>query len=260
MPLRILLLSDQEALVQSLTGITARLGWSLDTARLMGERCLGLLAGPGAYDLVLVDSGLPEEACRECERLASTDAPLIFLQNAWMEQHCPVAGLPTVRRLVKPLTGRSLVDAALRLRAKGPDGAITEDFRLLEGRQVLLVEDNSVNQLVGCRMLESLGARVDTADDGRQALDILGRRGPDYYQVVLMDLQMPVLDGLGATRELRGWPGFDRLPVIAMTANVLPADRDACQEAGMSDFIGKPIRMRELRTVLGKWVPATSAS
>jgi two-component system sensor histidine kinase/response regulator len=260
MPLRVLLLSDQEALVQSLTGITARLGWSLDTARLMGERCLGLLADPGAYDLVLVDSGQPEEACRECERLASTDAPLIFLQSAWMEQHCPVAGLPTVRRLVKPLTGRSLVEAVLRLRAKGPDGSITEDCRLLEGRQVLLVEDNSVNQLVGCRMLESLGARVDTADDGRQALDILGRRGADYYHVVLMDLQMPVLDGLSATRELRGWPGFDRLPVIAMTANVLPADRHACQEAGMSDFVGKPIRMRELRTVLGKWVPATPAS
>jgi two-component system sensor histidine kinase/response regulator len=121
--------------------------------------------------------------------------------------------------------------------------------------RVLVVEDNAVNQKVAQRMLDQLGCRVDVAGDGRAALELLETIP---YDLVFMDVQMPVMDGLEATQELRRREAGTerRLPIIAMTAHALPSDRERCIEAGMDGYLSKPIRRRDLLRVLreqGEW-------
>ncbi|MET1080191.1 MAG: response regulator [Pseudomonas sp.] len=116
---------------------------------------------------------------------------------------------------------------------------------------VLLVEDNELNQQVAAELLRAMGCAVDIAGNGREALALLESR---HYDLVFMDMQMPVLDGLAATRELRQRPQLAELPVVAMTANARPEDRQACQAAGMNDFISKPFEPQTLRRVLQHWL------
>jgi CheY-like chemotaxis protein len=130
------------------------------------------------------------------------------------------------------------------------DAARNGDARPLGARhplKILLAEDNPVNQKLAVRLLAQLSYTADLATDGRQAVEAVER---EPYDVVLMDVQMPALDGLGATREIRArWP--DRpLWIVAMTANAMAGDREACIAAGMNDYISKPIRPAELSGAL----------
>jgi len=114
--------------------------------------------------------------------------------------------------------------------------------------RILLADDNEVNQQVGLWILQQLGFTADLASNGREVLEQLHRQP---YDVVLMDVQMPEMDGWEATREIRRrWPQGPR--IVAMTANALHGDREKCLEAGMDDYVSKPIRMEELRAVLEK--------
>ncbi|GAB4397305.1 MAG: hypothetical protein OHK0048_05190 [Rhodoferax sp.] len=119
----------------------------------------------------------------------------------------------------------------------------------LDGMRILLAEDNLVNQQIACELLRSEGAEVVVAGDGQQALDCVARdaRG---FDVVLMDVQMPVLDGLAATRQLRQQYDANTLPIVAMTANAMDSDRQVCLEAGMNDHVGKPFKLAHLVDVL----------
>ena len=121
----------------------------------------------------------------------------------------------------------------------------------LSGRRVLLAEDNEFNQQVAAEMLEQAGIVVFLARNGQEALDLLRREKIDC---VLMDVQMPVMDGYKASREIRADPAFDGLRVIAMTANASNDDRQACLDAGMDDFLTKPIRPEQLYRALGRWI------
>jgi CheY-like chemotaxis protein len=119
--------------------------------------------------------------------------------------------------------------------------------------RVLLVDDNAINQLVACEMLVSLGAEVACTADGAEALDALesGR-----YDLVIMDVQMPVLNGLDATREWRrreAERALGHVPIVALTANAMPADRDRCLDAGMDDYLAKPVRRDQLAGMLKRW-------
>ncbi|WP_282263328.1 ATP-binding protein [Stenotrophomonas sp. PS02301] len=119
--------------------------------------------------------------------------------------------------------------------------------------RVLLVEDNSVNLLVAQRLLQVLGCEVETATEGEQALEALHARP---FDVVLMDCQMPVLDGYDATRRWRAHEatrGAARLPIVAMTANAMAGDRERCLQAGMDDYLSKPIHRETLQAVLARW-------
>ncbi len=122
----------------------------------------------------------------------------------------------------------------------------------LEGRRLLLVEDNLINQQVVAELLRAYGATVCIAGNGVLALQALRDQ---QFDLVLMDMQMPEMDGLETTRRLRTMPGLTDLPVIAMTASVMAADRQACLNAGMNDHLGKPVVPAELLRVLNQWLP-----
>ncbi|MFN8588885.1 MAG: response regulator [Candidatus Eisenbacteria bacterium] len=118
--------------------------------------------------------------------------------------------------------------------------------------RVLLVDDNTINQKVGSRVLAKLGCRVDLAADGREAVTMY-RDLP--YDVVFMDCQMPEMDGFEATAEIRRIEATSggRTPVVAMTANAMEGDRQRCLDAGMDDFVSKPIREDRVREALERW-------
>ncbi|MHC1790091.1 response regulator [Solidesulfovibrio sp.] len=123
--------------------------------------------------------------------------------------------------------------------------------RPLAGCLILLVEDNPINQQVGRETLERLGAAVDVAINGREAVEMVVTA---FYEVVLMDVQMPVMDGLAATRAIRALPGMADLPIVALTAHALAEDRDRCLAAGMNDYLAKPLDVAQLLTALGQWI------
>jgi len=126
----------------------------------------------------------------------------------------------------------------------------------LIGLRVLIADDTRVNRLVVRQMLRNEGAQVVEVADGLQALDYVRAAGDDRLDAVLMDVQMPVMDGLTATRAIRGELGFQRLPVIAFTAGVLPEQRREALAAGCNDFVAKPVDLEELVAVLQRWTTA----
>lgn len=129
-----------------------------------------------------------------------------------------------------------------------------EGFPDFSGIRVLLVEDNLLNQEVARFMLEDFDVVVEVAMNGEECLNLLRAATEGTYALVFMDMQMPVMDGLTATIEMRKHPALAALPVVAMTANVMPEDRRRCLAAGMNDFVSKPIMPEALSDVLQRWV------
>jgi CheY-like chemotaxis protein len=144
-------------------------------------------------------------------------------------------------------------------RASGPQaargsGGVTQSALWAIPPLVLVVEDTPINQIVASRGLERCGCRSDIVGDGREALEALAT---GKYAAVLMDCQMPVLDGYQATIELRRREASgEHTPVIAMTAHAMDGDRQRCLDAGMDDYITKPMRHDELAAVLARWIPS----
>lgn len=125
------------------------------------------------------------------------------------------------------------------------------------GRHVLVAEDNRVNQQIAAALLRAAGLEVELVDDGRQAVDRLAAGAA--CDLVLMDVQMPVLDGLDATREIRRLPGRERLPILAMTGHASDDDQHRCREAGMDGHVVKPMAPAQLYTQLAHWLDRAAA-
>lgn len=161
--------------------------------------------------------------------------------------------------LSKPVSASSMLDAAMlalgretRIETAGQDKVSDESIAAqVSGAQVLLVEDNEINQQVATELLERAGMQVDIADNGQIAVDKVRERP---YDIVLMDLQMPVMDGFEASREIRQDDRFTSLPIVAMTANAMAGDKDRCIEAGMQDHVAKPVNPVELYKALVRWI------
>ncbi|MGQ5523962.1 response regulator [Chitinimonas sp. PSY-7] len=161
--------------------------------------------------------------------------------------------------LTKPVSQSSLLDSILGILGPQVGNAakladISESLPSLNGIRLLLVEDNKVNQQIAVELLESANAAVTVTSNGREAVDTLMAAGPADFDVVLMDVQMPVMDGIEATRLIRGDVRFTDLPIIAMTADVLTEEREACLAAGMVDHIAKPLDPPTMFVTLRHWV------
>ncbi len=169
--------------------------------------------------------------------------------------------------VLKPVSASVLLDTMMRASrmahapatasAYAPQRSSALDaLRSLRGARVLLVEDNDLNQQVASELLQDAGFVVDVADNGQMALDMVAAQASRTlpYDVVLMDMQMPVMDGVTATRALRAQPDLVDMPILAMTANAMQLDRDRCLQAGMQDFVSKPIEPDALWQALARWV------
>ncbi|MBF0255107.1 MAG: response regulator [Gammaproteobacteria bacterium] len=220
------------------------------------------------FDFILVDWKMPEEDGIQCIGRIKAENPglasrFILMSGYGLEElgHiCQLQGVEVDRFLAKPLMPAALLHALnpAEDRAGLADSAAAEPDRLnLEGHHLLLVEDNSFNQELAVELLSRRGISVEVAGDGIEALEMLKH---SRYDAVLMDCQMPRLDGYDTTREIRRWPGFEQLPIIAMTANAMQGDREKALQAGMNDYVAKPIDVKELYQVLGKWLEVESAS
>ncbi len=166
--------------------------------------------------------------------------------------------------LVKPVNASILSDVALRIlgyenqeqRTIDDEMSSTEeDLTIIAGASILVVEDNELNQEVAIGLLDVAGFKVDLAADGKQAVDMVANGN---YDIVLMDMQMPVMDGVTATIEIRKNPRFNNLPIIAMTANAMQQDKDKCAAAGMNAHVAKPIEPDDLYRVLLQWIAPKS--
>lgn len=189
-------------------------------------------------------------------RRSDSKPPVAIMTTAYDHDELQAAlGDLTVDAILdKPATASSLLDsimAALHRAAPAehsPDASPTPCF---DGQRVLLVEDNEVNRELAEEILVGIGLRVSSAEHGKQAL---ARLRQEDFDLVLMDCQMPVMDGYEAARRIRGELGRRALPIVAMTANALSGDRERCLAAGMNDHIAKPIDIAALQTTLARWL------
>jgi len=243
--------------------------WAMHrTSAAGGAEALTLLREAAArgvpYDIALLDMMMPGMDGAELARTIRQDAALaathlLMLTSAGSSADGSDACIPEVERcLSKPVRQSELYDALALLVGRTampavPAPAAKAEYQPLHAH-VLLAEDNRVNQLVAIAMLEKLGCRVQVVGDGYAVLEALAGRS---YDLILMDCQMPNLDGFAATAAIRTreleQPGARRIPVIALTANAMEGDRERCLAAGMDDYLVKPLRAGVLYTVLKRW-------
>ncbi|PPC74584.1 histidine kinase [Pokkaliibacter plantistimulans] len=221
------------------------------------------------YDLIFLDWQMPDmdgsETARHIQTLELRNKPHLVMVTGYGREEilkrAEQVGIGDV--LIKPLNPSMLFDTIIRL--FGVDRAdiaherqelshSMPDLGRLKGKRILLVEDNELNQEVAYELLSEIGLLVEIAADGKIALDKVQQRP---YDLVLMDMQMPVMDGLESTRAIRALPAFAKLPIVAMTANAMQRDREQCLEAGMNDHLAKPIEPELLWHTLLQWIPAT---
>jgi CheY-like chemotaxis protein len=217
------------------------------------------------FDVAILDMQMPEldgvMLAREI-RSHNPTLPLVLFSSLGRREIGPDSSV-FAAQITKPLKPSQLFDALMSILAEQPftvpkhDAALTGQLDPGLGQRfplrILLAEDNAVNQKVALRLLERMGYRADVAANGLEALAALQRQP---YDVVLMDVQMPEMDGLEASRRIKqNWPPGDRPRIIAMTANAMQGDREKCLAAGMDDYITKPIRTEALVEALSRTQP-----
>lgn len=149
---------------------------------------------------------------------------------------------------------KGLVGSDGKKRAKEDDGISELERTDYSGRRVLLVEDNELNRESAGEIIGMTSAEVESAENGKAAVDTISEKGADYYDIVFMDIQMPLMNGYEAAREIRRLPGCGEIPIIAMTANAFAEDVLLAKNAGMNEHISKPIDMKKLGEILQKWI------
>jgi len=213
-----------------------------------------------AFDVAILDMHMPEmDGVELAKQIRSSGAkiPLVLFSSLGRREAGVEEGLFSAY-LTKPIKQSLLFDtlAGLFTEIKARDMKpsterikLDPEFGTRHPLKILLAEDNAVNQKLALRILEQMGYRADMASNGLEAIESIERQ---VYDVILMDVQMPELDGLGATREIRKLKKITQPQIIAMTANAMEGDREMCLAAGMDDYVSKPIRVNELVEALLK--------
>ena len=269
---RALVVEDNPSARQALCDMLRSMTFTVDASASGPEGLEQVRTHPG-YDAIFVDWRMPGmdgiQTIRTMKGLASQGlasdrpAPAYVLVTAYGREdvlrEAEIADVDDI--LIKPLNPSQLFDSVVRVlrhRAGIADEAATvrgdtapTERLSMEGRRVLVVEDNDLNRDVAIDLLEAVGLSVDTVENGALALDALAKAS---FDAVLMDVQMPVMDGYTAAREYRRRMPDSDLPIIAMTANAMSGDRERCLEAGMNDHVAKPIDPDDLYAVLTRWL------
>lgn len=255
---RILVIDDNEAASIVLIDLLEHMGLEVMAAA-SGEaalECVQQQAAAGqAFELLLIDwqlSGIDGvETARRIKELNIPAAHMLMVTGYDTDSLLPLAATVGIDQvLLKPVNPAKLAEALMSfyVDASQASGLTTEPqgHNLLElvsaiaGSHILLVEDNEINQLVATELLAEGNVNVEVANNGKEALDMILAR-PTHWDVVLMDMQMPVMDGVTATIEVRKTISAEQLPIVAMTANAMAQDKEKCMAAGMQDFVTKPI-------------------
>jgi two-component system, sensor histidine kinase and response regulator len=265
--LHALVIDDNPSARELLERMVRSLGWEVDAVE-SGEAALALLQARDTagitYQAILVDWQMPGlDGWQTCERIRALGlrgtAPVVLMVTAhgreMLAQRSGAEQALLDGYLVKPVTASmlfdSIVDAGAGRAQSHPSRPHAKvGSSRLAGMRLLVVEDNPNNQQVARELLEDEGASVQIAADGQEAVAAVSAAAP-AFDAVLMDLQMPVMDGFTATRLIRRDPAHAALPIVAMTANAMASDREACLAAGMNDHVGKPFDLNHLvRTLL----------
>lgn len=224
------------------------------------------------YDLVFLNLNMPGmkgtealEAIRKNTGLSHI--PVVMMVNIYSKEKVKdiEKTLENVRLTTKPVNPFRLLNViaeSLELESINPTCTAAEKKsvrkaveELIQDTRILLVEDNPINQMVAKKTLESAGFEVEIANNGKEAVaTVITNPSESYYDAVLMDIQMPIMDGCQATRLIRQEPRFKHLPIIAVTARAMVSDRKTCLEVGMNDYITKPIDVQQLLSCLSKWI------
>ena len=264
--LRVLVVDDNAAARDILREAVAGLGCAVEVVA-SGREALAQLRHAAdlgqAVDLVLMDwqmtplDGIATTALLRAD--AELPQPRVVMVTAYdreeVRQQADKAGIDGF--LVKPLSRSTLLDLMVNLFTPGnaePRPAVVSSQISFEPATVLLAEDNEINQQIACELLESSGLAVVVANNGREAIDQLQANPADHFALVLMDLQMPELDGLEATRQIRATGHHAKLPIIAMTAHAMAEERERCLAVGMNDHIAKPIDPDALFHTLARYL------
>ncbi|MBE1302234.1 MAG: response regulator [Alteromonadaceae bacterium] len=267
--LKILIVDDNATAREILSQMVAQFGFRVDQAT-NGDDAIAKLTEAqqnDPYELVLMDWKMPGkdgvETTKEIQSDKSIhDSPTIIMVTAYGKEEASSAasGLNISGSLTKPVTPSNMLDGILMAMGKEvvsqrnedkSDSRAEEAVNQLSGANVLLVEDNVMNQELASELLTLNNISVTIAENGQEALDILSE---NTFDGVLMDCQMPVMDGYTAAREIRQVPEWENLPVLAMTANAMAGDREKVLDAGMNDHIAKPISVNEMFITMAKWI------
>jgi len=269
---RVLVVDDNDAARDVLVSMARSLGLRASAAG-RGPEAIGDVMAADArgepFDLVLLDWKMPGMTGIECARELTRASlrhppPTMLMLTAFgrdeMARILAAEQVAVAATLTKPVTPSTLLNACMQaigeprqkpLRSELRDETLQSNRAALAGACVLLVEDNPFNQELASDLLSRARVAVQIANNGREAIDMVAR---EHFDAVLMDCQMPVMDGYAATRQLRSDPRWRHLPIIAMTANAMVGDRERVLAAGMNDHIAKPINVVEMFGTLSRWI------
>lgn len=274
--LNVLVIDDSEATLNAIRRQLQELSFVVETARSLEEATgkIDLRLNNNPFDLVLLDWNLHQinglEAIEQIKAAAQGGncvlgslriVTIVPFGMEFIAERALGSRLETM--LVKPFTLSTLLDTILCLFHKEPGSArknvevpnSVDEIGKLKGASLLLVEDNEINQEFASELLQSVGMHIQTAANGLEALSYLEKMN---FDAVLMDIQMPEMDGFTATQSIRSQKRFENLPIIAMTAGAMSGDRERALKAGMNDYVAKPIDPQNLLKKLVKWIHAES--
>ena len=266
--LPVLVVDDEQAVCESATMLLQTLGmrgsWVLSGAEAV-ERVVKAHEQQDDFYAVILDWKMPDmdglETVRVIRKRVGSKVPIIIISAydySNIEKEFISAGADAF--ISKPLFKSKMLHV-LQLfcdmyKADNDVEIVVEPHKELNGKKLLLVEDNELNREIAAELLEMQGLKVESAENGRVAVELFAKSEPGYYDAILMDIQMPVMDGYEATGAIRALPREDarRIPILALTANAFITDAGKAKNAGMNDHITKPINMEVLFTALHKWL------